>query len=100
MKMAAQSIEKHRAERREHAKDAPPTSAAPAQDRAPEKQRRWWKGLGQIVQGAAIAGADIGLAVGVLHIPAPKEGDTYGVVMSITAGVGTVMNGVGDLWGE
>jgi hypothetical protein len=100
MTMAAESIEKHRAERREHAKDAQPTSAGLTQDRAPEKQRRWWKGLGQIVKGAAIAGADIGLAIGVLHVPIPAGGETYGVVMSVTAGAGTVMNGVGDLWGE
>jgi hypothetical protein len=100
MKTAEESIEKHRSERRAYAKDAEQTSADRGQDGAPEKQRRWWKGLGQIVQGSAIAGADIGLAIGVLHIPIPDGGETYGVVMSVTAGAGTVMNGVGDLWGE
>jgi hypothetical protein len=101
MKAAEQSIEKHRAERRafaEDAKDAPASSSG--QDGPPEKHRRWWKGLGQIVQGAAIAGADIGVAIGVLHVPIPDGGETYGVVMSVVAGVGTVMNGVGDLSGE
>jgi hypothetical protein len=101
MKTAKESIEKHRAERRAYANDAEQTSAGGrGQDGAPEKQRRWWKGLGQIVQGAAIAGADIGLAIGVLHIPIPDGGEAYGVVMSVTVGAGTVMNGVGDLWGE
>lgn len=97
-KMAEESIEKHRAERRAHVDEA--DTAGRTQNEAPEKQRRWWKGLGQIVQGAAIAGADIGLAIGVLHVPIPAGGETYGVVMSVTAGAGTVMNGVGDLWGE
>lgn len=100
MKAAEDSIEKHRTERREYAKDAEEASARRGQGKAPEKQRRWWKGIGQIVQGAAIAGADIGLALGVLHVPIPAGGETYGVVMSVTAGAGTVMNGVGDLWGE
>lgn len=99
MKAAEESIEKHRAERRAHAEDGE-ASADREQDQAPKKHRRWWKGLGQVVQGAAIAGADIGLAIGVLHVPIPAGGETYGVVMSVTAGAGTVMNGVGDLWGE
>ena len=100
MKAAEENIEKHRAERRAFAESTGEPSAREGPDEAPKKQRRWWKGLGQIVQGAAISGADIGLALGVLHIPIPKGGETYGVVMSVTAGVGTVMNGVGDLWGE
>ena len=100
MKTAEESIEKHRAERQAYAEDAERSSAGDRQDKAPEKHRRWWKGLGQIVQGAAIAGADIGLAIGVLHFPIPKGSETYGVVMSVTAGAGTVMIGVGDLWGE
>lgn len=97
---AEENIGKHRTERREFGDDAEATPASSGSGEPPKRQRRWWKGLGQIVQGAAIAGADIGLAVGVLHIPVPKEGETYGVVMSVTAGVGTLMNGVGDLWGE
>jgi hypothetical protein len=98
MKMAEESVKQHRAERQSHAENARETSDV--QGKPPEKQRRWWKGLGQIVQGAAIAGADIGLAIGVLHVPIPAGGETYGVVMSVTAGAGTIMNGVGDLWGE
>jgi hypothetical protein len=57
------------------------------EDNAPTKSRRWWKGLGQIVQGAAVAGADIGLAIGVLHVSIPTDSETYGVVMSVTARV-------------
>jgi hypothetical protein len=100
MEAAGENIGKHRSERRESEGDAEVPPASSGSGEPPKKQRRWWKGLGQIVQGAAIAGADIGLAVGVLHIPVPKEGETYGVVMSVTTGVGTVMNGVGDLRGE
>jgi hypothetical protein len=76
MKTAEERIEKHRAERREHENDAGQASVGRGQDGAPEKPRRWWKGLGQIVQGAAIAGADIGLAIGVLHLPIPEGGET------------------------
>ncbi len=83
MKTAEESIEKHRAERRAYSDDAEQASAGDVQDGAPETQRRWWKGLGQIVQGAATAGADIGLAIVVLHFPIPKGGETYGVVMSV-----------------
>ena len=97
LKFARDSIEKHRAERERHDENDGETQSP---TKAPEKQRRWWKVLGQIVQGAAIAGADIGLAIGVLHVPIPAGGETFGVVMSVTAGAGTVMNGVGDLWGE
>jgi hypothetical protein len=100
MKAAEERIEKHRTERQAFADEAEVPPASSGSGEPPKKQRRWWKGLGQVVQGAAIAGADIGLALGVLHIPAPKDGETYGVVMSVTMGAGTVMNGVGDLWGE
>lgn len=100
MKAAEERIEKHRSERSASEGDAEVSPSSSGSGEPPKKQRRWWKGLGQVVQGAAIAGADIGLALGVLHIPIPQGGETYGVVMSVTAGVGTVMNGVGDLWGE
>lgn len=100
MKAALENIDKHRTERRAYAENAEQASASDEQDGVPKKQRRWWKGVGQIVQGAAIAGADIGLAIGVLHFPIPKGSETYSVVMSVTVGAGTIMNGVGDLRGE
>ncbi len=66
----------------------------------PRKKRKWWKGVGQIVQGASLAITDVGLAVGALKFPVSPETQTYGAVVSVSAGVGTIMNGVGDLWGE
>ena len=74
--------------------------APPAQLSLPTKERRWWKGLGQVVQGASIAVADVGMAVGAFKFPVSPETQTYGAVVSVAAGVGTIMNGVGDLWGE
>lgn len=93
---AIDQVERHRTERR----PPPQSTSVDVTQEAPKKQRRWWKGLGQIVQGAALAGADVGMAVGVFKFPVSPETQTYGAVMSVTAGVGTMMNGVGDLWGE
>lgn len=87
-------VERHAKERHGH------RGLADNQEDSPKRKRRWWKGLGQVVQGGAIAGADVGLAVGILHVPVPDGDTTYGVIMSVTAGAGTIMNGVGDLWGE
>lgn len=64
------------------------------------KERRWFKGFGQIVQGAAMSLADIGLAAGCFHFPVSPETQTWGALTSITAGVGTILNGSGDLRGE
>lgn len=92
---AIAAIEQHREERRE-GRDAD----APRDLPEPKKERRWWKGLGQVVQGASIAVADVGMAVGAFKFPVSPETQTYGAVVSVAAGVGTIMNGVGDLWGE
>lgn len=62
--------------------------------------KRWFKGLGQILQGAAISIANIGLAAGWLRFPVSPETQTYGAFVSVTTGVGLVLNGVGDLRGE
>ena len=64
------------------------------------KPRRWFKGLGQIAQGAALSLADVGLAIGVLHFPVSPETQTWGALVSVTTGVGTVLAGAGDLRGE
>lgn len=66
----------------------------------PRKGRRWWKGLGQIVEGAALSVANAGMAVGAFKFPVSPEVQTYGAVVSVAGGVGKVMNGIGDLWGE
>lgn len=64
------------------------------------KSRRWFKGFGQIEQGAAMSLADVGLAAGCFHFPVSAETQTWGALTSITAGIGTIMNGAGDLRGE
>lgn len=66
----------------------------------PKKTRRWFKGLGQIGQGSAVTIADIALAAGGLHLPVSPETHTWGAIASVTAGVGTIINGIGDLRNE
>ena len=66
----------------------------------PRKSRRWFKGLGQIGQGAALSIGDIALAAGVLSFPVSPETQTWGALVSATTGVGMIMNGVGELRGE
>lgn len=74
----------------------------PSQRKQPpeRKQPRIFKGLGQIVQGAAMTVADVGLAVGAFPFPVSPETQSWGALASVTAGVGTVMSGVGDLRAE
>jgi hypothetical protein len=67
---------------------------------APKRSRRWFKGLGQIAQGSALSIANVALAVGVLHFPVSPETQTWGAVASVSTGIGTVLNGVGDLRNE
>jgi hypothetical protein len=76
-----------------------PAELASEQD-SRRKERRWWKGIGQIVQGAAMSLADGALAVGALKFDVSDETKTWGALVSVTAGVGTVMSGIGDLRGE
>jgi len=66
----------------------------------PKKSRRWFKGLGQIAQGSALSIADVALAIGVLKLPVSAETQTWGAIASVTTGIGTVLNGVGDLRNE
>ena len=66
----------------------------------PRKNRRWFKGFGQIGQGAALSIANAGLAVGALGFPVSPETQTWGTLVSMATGVGLVLNGVGDLRGE
>lgn len=66
----------------------------------PSQSRRWFKGLGQIAQGAALTIADVALAAGALKFPVSPETQTWGTVASVTTGVGTILNGVGDLRNE
>jgi hypothetical protein len=66
----------------------------------PKKSRRWFKGLGQISQGAALSIANIGLAINVFKLPVSPETKTWGAIASVTTGIGTVLNGIGDLRNE
>lgn len=66
----------------------------------PRKSRRWFKGLGQIGQGAALSIANVALAVGALHFPVSPETQTWGAVASVATGIGAVLNGAGDLRNE
>ena len=76
-----------------------------ALEKGPEKEqssksRRWFKGMGQIAQGAALSIADVALAAGAFNFPVSPETQTWGAVASVTTGVGTILNGVGDLRNE
>jgi len=66
----------------------------------PKKPRRWYKGLGQIGQGAALTIANAGLAFGAIHIPVSPETQSWGALVSVVTGIGTILNGVGDLRNE
>ena len=70
------------------------------ESKAPRKQRRWFKGAGQIGQGAALTIANIGLAVGAISFPVSPETQTWGALTSATTGIGMVLTGVGELRGE
>jgi hypothetical protein len=66
----------------------------------PKKSRRWFKGIGQIGQGAALTIANVGLAASVFHLPVSPETQTWGAITSVIAGLGSIANGIGDLRGE
>jgi hypothetical protein len=69
-------------------------------EKTSKKSRRWFKGLGQIGQGAALSIANVALAVGVIRFPVSPETQTWGALASVATGIGTVLNGVGDLRSE
>jgi hypothetical protein len=101
--LAITRVEQHQSERRETLQqdgDGDGGAKGPPPDRGPRKERRWWKGLGKIVEGAALATADVGLALGAFKIPAHGQAEFAGVVVSIGGGIGRIMSGIGDLSGE
>lgn len=67
-------------------------------DRRPK--RRWFKGLGKVAQGSALTLADVGLAAGVLVLPVDPATQTWGAIVSSVTGVGTALDGLGELRGE
>jgi hypothetical protein len=74
------------------------SGAAPFE--TPKKSRRWFKGLGQIAQGAAFSIANVALAMGALQFQVSPETQTWGAIASVTTGIGTVLSGIGDLRNE
>ncbi len=64
------------------------------------KNRRWFKGLGQIAQGAALSVANVALAAGWTGFSVSVETQSWGALVSVTTGVGMVSSGAGDLRGE
>lgn len=69
-------------------------------EKPPKKSRRWFKGLGQIAQGSALSIADCALAMGALNLPVSPETATWGAIASVATGIGTFLNGIGDLRNE
>ena len=66
----------------------------------PKKSRKWFKGLGKIITGVGLTVGDIGLAIGLIPLPALGQIPTSGALVSATAGVGTILDGAGELRGE
>jgi hypothetical protein len=62
--------------------------------------RRWFKGIGAIMTGAAMTIGDILLVSGVLDLPVSSETRSWGVIGSCSLGVGTMITGYGELRGE
>ena len=66
----------------------------------PKKNRRWFKSIAQIGQGAALSIGDIALAVGGLKLPVDDATKTWGALVSTTTGAGMILNGIGEWRGE
>lgn len=94
---AERTYQQNQASERERLARAEPEGKGRRPQPPERKQPRIFKGLGQLVQGAAMTLADIGLAVGAFPFPVSAETQSWGALASITAGVGSVMNGIGDL---
>lgn len=75
-----------------------PTARKADDDRKPK--RRWFKGLGKVAQGTALTLADVGLAAGVLVLPVDPTTQTWGAIVSSVTGIGTALDGAGELRGE
>lgn len=72
----------------------------PPSEEVPKKTRQWFKGLGQIGQGAALSIANVALAIGTLKLPVSPETQTWGSMASVATGIGTVLSGIGDVRNE
>lgn len=63
-------------------------------------KRRWFKGIGKVAQGTALTLADVGLAAGILVLPVDPATQTWGAIVSSVTGIGTALDGAGELRGE
>lgn len=66
----------------------------------PKKGRPWFKGIGQISEGAALSIANLTLATGTLQLPVSPETQTWGSITSVSVGLSTVLSGIGELRNE
>jgi hypothetical protein len=71
--------------------EARSSSSAPVPHR-----RRWWKGLGQIGTGSALAIFNGGLALSMFAFPISPADQTVGAITSAMAGIGMIAQGVGE----
>jgi hypothetical protein len=81
--------------KRAQKEDSAPPKQLTDEANAKKKPHRWWKGLGQVVSGAAISLADTAFVAGPHAVVAAPA-----FLVSVTAGIGTIMQGAGDLRGE
>ncbi len=100
LRSVEERLEKADAEFGEHVEARKKESPEETSKKVPKKSRRWFKGLGQISQGAALSIANVGLAIGTLKLPVSPETQTWGAIASVTTGIGTVLSGIGDLRNE
>lgn len=64
-------------------------------------KRKIFKGIGSIAKGALLTTVDATLMVGIwAPLPLSVEATTVGAVVSITTGLGDILNGVGEIRGE
>jgi hypothetical protein len=87
-------------EARSEFENAAKSTAGEDEVEPPTKSPKWFKGLGQIGQGAALSIANVAVAVGAFHIPVSPETKTWGSIVSVVTGIGTILNGIGDLRAE
>jgi hypothetical protein len=63
-------------------------------------RKKIFKGLGSICKGAMLTVVDVSLVAGMWPLGLSVETTTVGAVVSITTGLGDILNGVGEMRGE
>ena len=69
-------------------------------ERIEQRTPRWFKGLGFIVKGTALSVANMFAACSELPLQVPTEQLAVGAVVSVAGGVGSILQGVGELRAE